>query len=413
VADNTDVYAFRSPDRPDTVTLIADFIPFEAPYGGPNFFNFGDDVRYLVNIDNDGDARADIVYEWRFQSHRKYQNTFLYNVGQVTSLDDPDLNVFQLFTLTRWNVDNDDNATPSVVGSGQVAPSYVGNASMPNYPALADQAIYTFGGTRAFAGQADDPFYLDLRVFDLLYGTDLKQVGNDSLAGFNVHTVALQVPMALLTASGQAPRDANDPSAVIGVWSTTERQTMDGTWRQVSRLGQPLVNEVVIDLARKDAFNAIDPTKDAVALDRVVDPEVPKLIQAIYGIPAPPTPRTDLATIFLTGIKGVNQPANVTPSEMLRLNMMVPVTASPNRMGVLGGDAQGFPNGRRLTDDVIDIALQAVEGAAYGLLVDPSYKPAAAVATLGDGVNANDKEFRASFPYVAYPHTGSSTNTAK
>src|SRR3712207_120256 len=289
VADNTDVYAFRSPDRQDTVTLIANFIPFEAPYGGPNFFRFGDDVRYLINIDNDGDARADIVYEWRFESHRKYPNTFLYNVGPVTSLDDPDLNVFQLFTLTRWTVDNDGNATPSVVGSGQVAPSYVGNASMPNYPALADQAIYTFGATRAFAGQADDPFYLDLRVFDLLYGTDLKQVGNDSLAGFNVHTVALQLPMALLTASGQAPGNANDPNAVIGVWSTTERMTMDGNWRQVSRLGQPLVNEVVIDLARKDAFNAIDPTKDAVALDRVVDPEVPKLIQAIYGIPAPPT----------------------------------------------------------------------------------------------------------------------------
>jgi Domain of unknown function (DUF4331) len=409
-ADNTDVYMFRSPERPDSITFIANWIPFEDPHGGPNFYFFDDSARYLVNIDNDGDAQPDIVYEWRFQTHRRNSGTFLYNTGPVNSLDDPNLNMFQRYTLTRIDYLKDkDNAgnrksTSTVLGSDlRTAPSNVGKASMPNYPALSDAATYNLNGTKAWAGQADDPFFLDLRVFDLLYGANLKEAGVDTLAGYNVHAVAIQVPIAQLTATGQPPASADDPTAVIGMWSTTERQTTNGKWVQVSRLGMPLVNEVVIDLARKDAFNAIPPTMDAVALDRVTDPEVPKLLKLIYNIDSPPAPRNDLVTVFLTGIPGLNQPQGVRPAEMMRLNMMTPVNTKPDRMGILANDAQGYPNGRRLGDDVIDISLQVVAGATP---FTPAFNKAPN-NTLGDGVNQNDVPFLNAFPYLGYAHPGS------
>jgi hypothetical protein len=284
---------------------------------------------------------------------------------------------------------------------------------MPNYQALRDQAITTFpGGWKGFAGQADDPFFLDLRVFDLLYGGDLSEVGQDTLAGYNVNSVALQVPFTDVALKGDPKRNP-----VIGVWSTTERQQMknmsngqsSGNWTQVSRLGQPLVNEVVVPSGLKDAFNSLTPDKDATiqaVVDRVTNPEVPKLIEAIYKLPAPATPRNDLVEIFLTGITtkangpikaDLNSQLNnmdvnanqFQPSEMLRLNLGVPVAQQPNRLGVLAGDLQGFPNGRRLTDDAVDIGLQALEGAAQtGKLVD-------AIAA-GDKVDANDNAFTVS-----------------
>jgi hypothetical protein len=247
-----------------------------------------------------------------------------------------------------------------------------------------------------FAGQTDDPFFLDLRVFDLLYGGDLSEAGVDTLAGFNVHSIALRVPKSSLL-SGQNP--------IIGVWATASRasitrrspgrETAQGTTVQVSRLGMPLVNEVVIPVGMKDAWNASDPSDDGQFLKYVTDPEVPKLLQAVYNIPAPATPRNDLVSVFLTGVQGLNQPANVKPAEMLRLNTSIMPTPVPARLGVLANDTQGFPNGRRLSDDVIDITLQAAAGVLVGRNTG-----------LGDGVNVNDVPFRSSFPYLALPHSG-------
>ncbi|KPM54231.1 hypothetical protein CcI49_05520 [Frankia sp. CcI49] len=419
--DNTDTYAFVSPDDPNTVTLVANWLPFQEPAGGPNFYPFSTDARYDINIDNNGDAKPDITYRWTFASSYRNQNTFLYNTGPVTSLDDPDLNFRQTYRLERIS----DGKSTVVADKVPVAPSYVGNASMPDYLALRTASLTQIpGGGKTFAGQADDPFFLDLRVFDLLYGGDLSEVGQDSLAGFNVNSIVLQVPKADLALRGDPARNP-----VIGVWSSTQRrsaalygptdgsgqQLSFGGWSQVSRLGAPLVNEVVVPLGQKDRFNASTPARDAQFLKFVTDPELPKLIQAIYKIPAPPTPRKDLVAVFLTGVSKDNlgvdlnahalnadaDRAKIAPSEQLRLNMSIPPTATPNRLGVLGGDTAGYPNGRRLGDDVVDISLQAVEGALLP-------KPPAAVTGLGDGVDGPDVRFRGWFPYVGLPTSGSS-----
>ncbi|MFF0449160.1 DUF4331 domain-containing protein [Streptomyces sp. NPDC004609] len=394
--DNTDVYAFVSPDKPDTTTLVANWLPFSEPAGGPNFFRFAEDARYDINIDSDGDAMADLVYRWTFTDHIRNGDTFLYNTGPVTSLDDPDLHVAQTYDIDLLRLRHHRvRSTIKIADDVRVAPSNVGKASMPRYADLRDQAIHRLpSGITAFAGQADDPFFLDLRVFDLLYGGDLSEVGNDTLKGYNVNTVALQIPSHYLRQSGRQP--------VIGVWSTTRRRTADGGFAQVSRLGMPLVNEVVIPVKDKDRFNASAPRNDADFLKSVTNPELPKLIEALYKIKAPAEPRDDLVSVFLTGVKDLNQPPGVRPAETLRLNTAVRPAAEPRRLGVLDGDNAGFPNGRRLTDDVIDIALQVVEGELVGAAND-----------LGDAVDANDQEFGTSFPYVALPTAGSRGPTAK
>jgi hypothetical protein len=227
-----------------------------------------------------------------------------------------------------------------------------------------------------------------------------------------VSSLAIRVPKSALARGGTTPTNASDPSAIIGVWSTASRfatrtlsagaQQHSGALVQVSRLGNPLVNEAVIDLARKDAFNGIEPTSDSVALDRVTDPEVPKLLKLIFNVDSPPAPRNDLVTIFLTGIPGLNQPTNVRAAEMLRLNMAIPPTSSPDRMGVLGGDLAGFPNGRRVGDDVLDIVLQAAAG---GTPLTPAYNRSPN-NSLGDGVSRNDVAYLTSFPYLGIPHAG-------
>ncbi len=412
--DGTDTYAFVSPDNPDTVTFVANFDPFQLPPGGPNFNSFANEARYNIKIDTDGDAVPNLTYRFTFTGGFEDKSTFLYNTGVVNSIDDPTLNFKQSYKVEL--VGSDGNVISTVVENGRAAPANVGVASMPNYGNLRQQALATgkgADGTQTFAGQADDPFFLDLRVFDLLYGGDLSETGNPVLTGLNVNSIAVQVPKAVLAANGL------DASGVVGVHTTSERQSMlaikpDGTrepsgdWVQTSRLGNPLVNEVVSSVELKDAFNALAPAGDGDVqglVDRVTDPEVPKLIEKIYGIPAPATPRNDLVAVFLTGVEGLNQPTKVTPSEQLRLNTNTPVTADPNRLGVLGGDAGGFPNGRRLTDDVVDIELQTLEGA---IQADGSIKLVDALAS-GDGVNANDVAFEASFPYVALPHPGSDT----
>ncbi|MFJ8741567.1 DUF4331 domain-containing protein [Embleya sp. NPDC127516] len=418
--DNTDVYAFVSPDRPDTVTLVANVVPFQEPNGGPNFHPFATDARYEINIDSDGDGKPDVTYRWTFRDEdRRGNDTFLYNNGPVTSLDDENLLFRQRYTLQEIRGTN----ARTLLDQGRVAPSRVGAASMPDYRGLRDAALHDLpGGGRVFAGQTEDPFFLDLRVFDLLYGGNLKEVGQDTVAGYNVNTLVLQVPKTALALR-------NDPgrNPVVGVWSTTSRRGMNvvvadgkdrdwGRYVQVSRLGNPLVNEVVMPAGLKNRFNALTPDQDRTVpelVDRVNRPEVPGLIEKIYGIKAPQGPRADLVEIFLTGIaKATNGPIQVdlnsqllnkdvdpktfVPAEEMRLNMSIPPTAKPNRLGVLGGDLAGFPNGRRLTDDVVDIELQALEGAVA------TGRPVPALAR-GDMVDAGNRPFAATFPYVALP----------
>jgi hypothetical protein len=396
-ADATDVYAFVSPDAPDTVTLISSWNPFENPQGGPNFYKFGDNVVYEFKIDNNGDAVEDISYQFRFTSQVRNPNTFLYNTGPITrGLDDPNRNLVQTYTMSRIE------GGTTVLTSGPMFTMYdnVGRASTPEYGGRGS-GIYSFrqpnGSTgHVFAGQTDDPFFLDLRVFDLLYGANLSEVGVDSLAGYNVHSIVLRVPKSSLRGSGP----------VIGVWATASRpmtttrqsgsESSTGNLVQISRLGMPLVNEVVIPVGQKDRWNGSRPADDAQFLNYVTEPEVPKLLEALYGLRAPAAPRNDLVQVFLTGVQNLNQPAGVRPSEMLRLNLDIAPTASPNRLGVLANDISGFPNGRRLTDDVVDITLRAAAGVLTG-----------ANTTLGDGVDRNDIPFRSTFPYLGFPHAGS------
>ncbi|MEU5696628.1 DUF4331 domain-containing protein [Actinosynnema sp. NPDC020468] len=417
--DNTDLYAFVSPDHPDTVTLIANVSPFQEPNGGPDFFPFATDARYDLNVDNDGDAKADLTYRFTFKTEdRRGKATFLYSSGPVTSLDDENLLFRQTYSLDV--LDGRGNARNLVRGA-KVAPSNTGPKSMPDYTRLRDQAITAIpGGAKAYVGQADDPFFADLRVFDLLYGGDLSEVGQDTLKGYNVNTIALQVPRKWVALKGDEKRNP-----VIGVWADTERRSLErspgkhearGEWVQVSRLGNPLVNEVVVPAGLKDRFNALTPDQDGKVEElvaRVTDPEVPRLVESIYKIPAPKGKRDDLAEIFLTGITTKaggpvkadlnsqldNQDVDrrkFTPSEQLRLNTAVAPAGEPNRLGVLVQDNQGFPNGRRLGDDVLDIGLQALEGAAVNGVVQ--------ALAAGDKVDANENAFGTTFPYVALPN---------
>ncbi|MDQ4037867.1 MAG: DUF4331 domain-containing protein, partial [Actinomycetota bacterium] len=452
--DNTDVYAFTSPDDPNMVTFAANWIPFEEPNGGPNFYPWATDAYYDINIDNDGDAVADIIFRWEFFTEDlRGLDTFLYNNGPVTSLDDENLLFHQYYTLDIINVDS--GQSRSILGPedrAESAPSYTGDASMggeEGYEALRADATEPLpneritGGGTTVATQADDSFFLDLRVFDLLYGGDLSEIGQDTLACYNVNSIVLNVRKEVV-----ALNQNKNANPVIGVWSTTSRAPLrdaagtavdpitDANEVQVSRLGNPLVNEVVIPTGLKDAFNSIEPVTDATipeVVDRVLNPEVPQLIEAIYGIEAPPTPRYDLFEVFLTGIvtndvvdvdgdpntpnpleidlnsqalNAAADPAAFQPSEMLRLNMSTPVAAEPSRLGVVGGDVQGFPNGRRLADDVLDIELLALEG-VYDINNIPQDRLDAGVAALagGDAVDANNKAFSDTFPYLALPNT--------
>lgn len=412
-ADNTDVYAFVSPDQPNTVTLIANYYPAEEPNGGPNFYGFSPGASYRIHVDNDADCVPDIEYVFTFATTTINPGTFLYNTGPITALNDADWNVRQTYALVEIR-----GSSQTTLGSGLVVPPVnIGPASTPNYASLASAAVYTLpGGIKAFAGQRDDPFFVDLgAVFDLLTirpgPPGNAGGGKDGLDGYNCQTIALQIPTALLTNDGAVPAKPEDPDAVIGVWATSARpqnlmlsadgnHVASGSAVQVSRLGLPLVNEVVIPLGLKDLWNASQPLNDAQFLSYVTNPEPAALLNALYGISVPPTPRNDLVAIFLTGVAGLNQPPNVIPCEQIRLNLAIPPSASPNRLGVLAGDLAGFPNGRRLADDVVDIELRALAGVLVpGFNISPNN-------LLGDGTDQNDVSFLGQFPYLGTPHQG-------
>src|SRR5215475_3751929 len=434
VADSTDVYAFVSPDRHRTVTLIANYIPLQGPAGGPNFYQFGDNVRYAIHIDTHGHGEADITYEFDFTTHLTDPNTFLYNTGPITSLSSPNWNRKQRYTVTRV-----DRNGSHVLGRGLLSrPCNIGPLSTPNYAsALANRAIHTLSdGSKVFAGQRAEGFYVDLgSIFDLanlrpfqnfnVYANGLSAAAGVNATKFlNVHSIALQVPISRVTATGRP---------VIGVWTTASRQrarvhNADGSpdvhagpFHQVSRLGNPLFNEVLIPISKKDFWNTQHPVHDKQFTHFVTHPELANLLPVLYpgvfpnlaALNKAKTARADLQAILLTGIpKGVvpgfNNFTGSVQADMLRLNTSIPPnTTKPSIFGLIGGDAAGFPNGRRVFDDVVSIELRAIAGATFAL-VDSSYQVDAAAGQLTDGLTPADlgTPYLDSFPYLGVPFDG-------
>jgi hypothetical protein len=441
LADNTDVYAFVSPDRPDTVTIIANYIPLEEPAGGPNFHSFDDNVLYEIHVDNDGNARDDVTFQFRFRTKVRNPNTFLYNTGPIDSLSDPDWNMPQTYRVRQIT----DRHRTTIGRNLPTAPANIGPRSTPAYEALRAEAVQMLpNGIKVFAGPADDPFFVDLgsvfdlaglRPFNALHAIPLvTAAGIDGVGGFNTHSIAIQIPINQLTRDRQLPSGANDPDAVLGIYASASRPRVwideddhdqddedrddERQYVQVSRLGNPLINEVVIPLGQKDRWNRSDPDDDARFLIRYTSPEVTRLENALYAAldDAPETQRGDLVAVLLTGVPGLNFTGN-TRADLLRLNVAIPPkgpVGTGDRLGVLSGDFAGFPNGRRLEDDVTDIDLRAF-ACGYGPVVGPlieSFGFCAGSANrspnnlLGDGVDVNDRVFLAEFPYVAIPHQG-------
>ena len=425
-ADDTDVYAFVAPDATNSLTVVANWIPFEDPAGGPNFYRFDDRAHYYINVDNTGDGKYDIRYEFKFKTHYLNKNSFLYALPGVSSIRDPKLQVQQTYTVTREVYKKGKKKSEKVIGRNvPVAPNNVGPKTIPNYTAVANQAIHSLSnGGKVFAGQRDDPFFVDLgTAFDAIHlrlGTGNQGGGKDDLAGYAVHSIVLQVPKSDVTVDHKAVSGPTAPNAVVGVWSSTERpriqvqgkasavaarkhrkhharKSEDKRFVQVSRLGNPLVNEVVIPIGQKDHFNATQPSQDAKLYGKyVLNPELAHVMNLLFNINAPEHNRTDIVQALLTGIPGKTQIGkHPAAADTLKINLGVPPTANPNPLGVLGGDLQGFPDGRRLTDDVTDIELRVVAGELKG-----NHVP------LGDGVDANDKPFLSSFPYLAEPTSG-------
>ena len=414
-ADDTDLYAYTANDAPGALTVVANWIPFEDPAGGPNFYKFDDRAHYYINVDNTGDGAPDVRYQFAFKTKVGNPESFLYALPGVSSINDAKLNVKQTYTITRYAYKNGKARSAKVIARGvPVAPNNVGPRTFPNYDAVANQAIRSLpGGGKVFAGQRDDPFFVDLgQTFDAInfrpdVGTGNQGGGKDDLAGYNVHSIVLQVPEAAVTRDAKAVSAPDAPNAVIGVWASTERQALTvnssgkgrGKWVQVSRLGNPLVNEVIIPIGQKDRFNRTQPKDDAKNYGKyVVKPELAAVMNLLYKVGAPETGRDDIVTALLTGVPGATQinGAKSAAADTLKVNLGIPPTTSnPNRFGFIAGDNGGFPQGRRLADDVTDIELRVVAGFLKGNKVP-----------LGDGVDQNDVPFLDSFPYVAPPHNG-------
>jgi hypothetical protein len=445
VADNTDTYAFVSPDRPDTVTILTNYVPLENPPGGPNFYEFGDDVLYSISIDNDGDGKAEITYEFQFTTELRDPDTFLYTKGPISSLDDPNWNKRQFYTVTRTDLAGrkDDGAdgrrgTRTLGRHLASPPCNIGPRSTPGYAALAGSAVHDLpSGETVFAGQRNEGFFVDLgSIFDL---GDLRPLQNlhliatspamgvDATAKLNVHTIALRIPVEQLTRDRSVPNDPMSGGAVLGIWGAASRRKMriadganeeraeGGPWVQVSRLANPLFNELIVPLGDKDRWNALDPAADKAFAKYVEHPELAGLLPVLYPgvfprLAALKAPRADLVAILLTGIPaglipGFQNSTGKVLADLLRLNVAIPPASSPDPLGLLGKDLAGFPNGRRVFDDVVNIELRAVAGLTYPL-VDPSFKPDDAASALTQGLTPGPDRYQDTFPYLGIPHDG-------
>jgi hypothetical protein len=424
-ADNTDVYFFRDPAAPSRLVMISNWIPLEEPAGGPNWFHFEPNIRYEFNVDSNGDALEDIVYRLEFTRNVRNGNTFLQNTGPLASPSDPNQNVYYTYSVRKCVGPSPGQTDCTTLGSDLLeAPNNVGSKSYPNgYGKGSDigSTVYDIDeNTRVFAGPRAEGFYVDLgMIFDLVNFREGTAVGDhgggkNETAGFNVHAIALSVPIDTLTADHSVPTDPADPNAIVSMWSSTWRRatttlsptgaapTVSGDWVQVSRLGNPLVNEVVIPLGMKDVFNATYPKDDLANFGSyVLNSELAGILNALFGVEVPPAPRTDLLAL-VQGIEGVTMRPGEVISDQLRLNVAIPTTPiyAVNRLGVLGGDLAGFPNGRRPYDDTVDIALRVVAG-----VLVPEFN-VAPNNLLGDGVDGPDVPYIAGFPYLGTPHSG-------
>jgi len=443
VADSTDVYAFVSPDLPGTVTLIANYVPLQEPSGGPNFYEFGDDVRYEIHIDNNGDGQPDVTYRFAFQTRLRNPETFLYNTGPILSLDSPNWNRQQFYTVSKVSA----QGGVTQLGSGLACPPCnIGPLSTPDYPALAGAAVHALGGgVTVFAGQRAEGFYVDLgSIFDLANLRPFQQLHNqfgmhvftgpapgvNATNHLNVHSIAIQVPIADLVRGGA--KGEADPRSVIGVWTTASRQRVrlwdadngqnvdSGPFRQVSRLGNPLINEVIIALGDKDRWNTLPPADDKQFAHYYANPELAALLPVLYpgvfpnlaALVKSGTARADLEAILLTGIPpgivpGFQNSTGPLQADMVRLNTAIKPTAKPNILGVIAGDLAGFPNGRRVFDDVVTIELRAIAGVTVPL-VDKTFTPDKAAGQVTDGLGPSSVSapYLSRFPYLGVPYSG-------
>jgi len=449
--DGTDLYAFRSyePGRSSYVTFIANYVPLQDSYGGPNYFTMDTDGFYDIKIDTNGDARANLTYRFRFQYQRRdialdiggsEVAIPLRNAGPAGAGNTDALNDTETYTVELLKGPNS-NANPRFLTNAAdgthtfVKPiDNIGLKSIPDYAAYAASYMYNVNipgcgqPGRVFVGQRKEGFAVDLgEIFDLVNIPVERVIGSRSGSSSstddkNITSLALEVPIACVT-------QGNEP--VIGVWTTASKNRGEhngqdmksGGGEQVSRLGMPLVNEIVIGLKDKDRFNASQPQDDGQFATYVTNPTLPALLEILFGangVQAPTVfPRVDLVTAFLTGVPGVNQPQNVVASEMLRLNTALPATpkGSQNSLGALdcfvdgaltlgnpGCDPAGFPNGRRPGDDVVDVELRV----AMGTLLPPGPgKPASASLPYTDGALVEDSQFDNAFPYLTTPLPGS------
>lgn len=456
--DGADLYMFRSYEtgRQGYVTVLADYIPFQDPQGGPNFYQFNPNALYEVHFDSNGDAKEDITFQFSFKSTSKGttlpsggKNTEipLIDSGQIAGVNPPTLNVRETFSINVVRGDSTTGAHAPLTRISTGASAFdkpvdnIGDKTFggpSGYAAYAAQHVYDVsipgcGAGRVFVGQRKEPFFIAVgKIFDLInlnpLGAEVNGNKND-LESKNISTIAMEIPISCLTTAG-------DP--VIGAWTTAslrQGQTLNptpahgingavvagGPWVQVSRLGMPLVNEVIIGLDDKDRFNASKPSTDSFFANYVTNPTLPTLIQTLFPAAHAPTnfPRTDLVAAFLTGISGLNQPVHVTPSEMLRLNTSIPPNyGSQSPLGVAGGDNAGFPNGRRPGDDVVDVSLRVAMGAlcvltgsadALKVRCHPSDAPAGSLP-LTDGVRKTYTDFQMVFPYLNTPLPGNFNN---
>jgi hypothetical protein len=453
-ADITDFFAFVSYENPNTVTFLLNVDPFLEPGNGPNYFPFDDNVLYQILIDNNNDALPEVSFQVQFTTKINAPGVFTGYVGAGAGINAPanspapvspgtpivppaitalsgagaaGLSLSQTYTVTMVTPNGSTQLTNSTGAPLYAVPSNVGPRTMPNYPALAEQGIYTLSnGIKIFAGTVDDPFYIDLgAAFDSLNfrtaagggvlsaaadADDHTNTAPDYVSGYNVNTIAIQVPITMLTSTGNLEK-ATSKAATIGAWGTTSRPRIyvrraplpgaaSGGWSQVQRMGNPLINELIIGTGSKDMWSMSQPVNDSQFASFDLDPLFARVLNAIYGIAIPTPPRTDLLPL-VTYAPPIAAPGTTAGpiADLLRLNTGVAPTpeGSRKRLGLLAGDAAGFPNGRRVSDDVTDIAARAVAG----ILAGPQYN-----YPIGDGVNTNDVPYQETFPYVAWAQSG-------